>query len=254
MDPTNLVDAVVSVDLNTGTLNWSRRLQGTDTWNFACGSQGTCLGYDYDFGSSPNLQFAPDFVGMPDDRGGTAADYLLGAGQKSGIYWGLNPYNGGLFWSTFVGNGAILWGSALNISSRATALVSLENGQRKANMLAGINGVPQTSNAGAWGAINLATGQMIWQIPAIGNDADNPSLSATAGNAVAYSNGLMFAGSSSGTLAAIDANTGKVYWKFDSTRPTKVGPAIFNDTVYWVVGHDYDNSGSGPQLYAFATQ
>ena len=120
LDPTDYIDAVLALDLKTGALKWSRRLQGADTWTNGCNTAGlvgcpTPRGADADFASAPNLLSVANFTGVADDRGGTSKGVVLGAGQKSGIYWGLNPANGGLFWSASVGHGAIQWGSAADL-------------------------------------------------------------------------------------------------------------------------------------------
>ena len=172
LDPTDYVDSILALDLGTGAVRWSRRLQGADTSTLACQagfkSCPPAPGPDYDFGSMPNLTWVPNFVGVPDDRGGTSQNYLLGAGQKSGIYWGLNPANGGVFWSTLIGHGNILWGSAINTDDLNQVFVSLDNPNHLANVLAGNNGVGIPWNAGAWGSISLLNGHWKWQHKAHG--------------------------------------------------------------------------------------
>src|SRR5262249_25004642 len=64
-------------------------------------------GPDYDFASAPNL--------ITYKSGGTTKT-ILGAGQKSGIYYAFNPDTGAVLWRTQVGPGSSLggmeWGSA----------------------------------------------------------------------------------------------------------------------------------------------
>ena len=184
LDPADQVDAVVSLDLITGHFNWSRRVQGPDTFNKAClvglPSCPNPQGKDADFASSPNLVNVPDFVGVSDDRGGASKSYLLGAVQNNGNFWALNPYNGGLFWGTFVGTGGIKWGTAVNIDNNTEALIAVNNGSdhdpHVYNLLAGVNGVTQYWNAGSWGSINLKTGKMIWQLPLPAVEGNKPPI------------------------------------------------------------------------------
>jgi polyvinyl alcohol dehydrogenase (cytochrome) len=80
-----------------------------DAWNVAClhdaAGVGNCPspeGPDYDFGGS-----GPNMLGSN----------LLGIGQKSGIYWALDPDNGSVVWQTQVGPAGILWGTAFDGAS-----------------------------------------------------------------------------------------------------------------------------------------
>ena len=157
-DPTNFQESILSLDLTTGSLQWSRQLGGPDTWNVACSSAGAAAqqencpygpSKDYDFASQPNIVAVANFQSVPDDRGGTSNGVILGAGQKSGMYWALNPSNGGLFWSTNVGMGGIEWGSAVNLGTHHAVFVATNNAGHYTNKLAGQNGAPITWNAGA---------------------------------------------------------------------------------------------------------
>src|SRR3954452_9912877 len=103
----NNVDAIMSLDLATGSVKWVHKLQGFDAWTTACiGLPTACPapnGPDYDFGQGPML--------IP-----TKAGDIVAAGQKAGIMWGLNADTGATVWRTLVGPGSSLggleWGSA----------------------------------------------------------------------------------------------------------------------------------------------
>ena len=257
LDPTDYVDAVLSLDLASGRLNWARRVQGADTWTLNCfaGISPACpapAGADDDFAASPNLMRIPGFVGVADDRGGTSRGYVAGVGQKSGIFWALDPANGGLFWKTKVGT-SLQWGSAVNVSDSDTIFVAVDNGLHYASTLAGRNGVPQTWNAGSWGAIQMTTGRMLWQIPAAGADLKYPAFGGAARSRMTFVNRVVFAGSTSGVMAAMDAGTGRLRWTFASGATVESAPAIFDDTVYWGTGYAR-NGIAGHTLFAFAIQ
>jgi polyvinyl alcohol dehydrogenase (cytochrome) len=252
---TDYVDSLISLNLTTGALIWSRRMSGADAWNIGCDyGYPNCPnppGNDTDFASAPNLTWLPNFVGVSDDRGGTSASYLLGAGQKNSMYWALNPADGGLFWSTNIGIGGIEWGSALDLDDSNMVFVSLNNPEHVSNTLAGRNGVPVKWNGGAWGALNITTGKMVWQIPAYGQDLVTPSSPSSAPGSLTFTNRVVFAGSSSGYFVALNANTGLTYWTFNSHGTVVSSPAIFNETVYWGTG--YARNGVGyHMLYAFS--
>lgn len=96
-------DSVLALDLKTGAIKWAEREEGYDAWQVACVLVlPVCpspSGPDYDFGAGPNL-FTAKVNGRKHE--------VLGIGQKSGIYWALNPDNGNLIWNTSVGPGSIL--------------------------------------------------------------------------------------------------------------------------------------------------
>ncbi|MEU5668541.1 hypothetical protein AB0H10_38575, partial [Streptomyces longwoodensis] len=56
---------------------------------------------DFDFGSAPNL-YTTEIDGKPKE--------LLGIGQKSGVYYTLEPATGKVVWQTQVGPGGALGG------------------------------------------------------------------------------------------------------------------------------------------------
>jgi polyvinyl alcohol dehydrogenase (cytochrome) len=253
LDPRDQVDALVSLDLKTGAFKWSRRSEGPDTYNGACpAGLSTCPdpeGMDADFSSAPNLIYLSNFVGANDDRGGTSNQYLLGAGQKSGIYWAINPADGGLFWYSYIGQGEIKWGTAVNTSNGTSVLIANYNTDHNYNLLAGLNGRPQYWNAGSWGSLDLRTGKMTWQVPAYGDDLKSPTYGASAAGAISFSNGVGFAADSSGYMTAFNATTGKFLWLYNTGANLDSAPAIFNDTVYWGAGQAGTKGG---MLYAFS--
>ncbi len=258
LDPADHIDSVVSLNLTTGSLNWSRKFEAADTVLANCETggdapPGVCqppIGADADFASAPNLAAVPDFVGVPDDRGGLSQGYLLGVGQKTGVYWGINPYNGGLYWGRMVGNGQIKGGTAINTGDQV-ALVALFNAQHLSNMLAGSATVPPYNwDASSWGAINLKTGRIIWQLQAFGNDRTNPANGSSTPGAISVSNQVAFAASSSGYMVAFNAMTGSILWSYNTGANLESAPAIFNDTLYWGAG--YRSSTTASKLYAFS--
>jgi len=80
-------DTALALDLQTGQIKWSKRLQGFDTWTVACIRT---------TGTDPNcpVPTSPDF-----DLGGAGPNLvgnIVGFGQKSGIFWALNPDDGNI--------------------------------------------------------------------------------------------------------------------------------------------------------------
>jgi polyvinyl alcohol dehydrogenase (cytochrome) len=104
---------------------------------------------------------------------------MVGAGQKSGVNWALDPDTGATIWATLAGpggaTGGIEWGSA---TDGAKIYVAITNSSNISYTLAPAHTVPV--NAGSWAALDPETGNIIWQIPATGQNPKNPKLGAGA--------------------------------------------------------------------------
>jgi len=251
----NHAEAIVALDLATGAIKWSRSMipKAGSVWTVANGKDP-----DYDFGGGVNL--------FQTTVNGTLMD-VVGAGQKSGMYWALDANTGDTLWNTQVGPGGHLggihWSTA--VDSHAVYLgVNDESGSAYTMGGSGPQAGMKTS-VGSWAALDLAGGpgapgasnhgKIIWQIA-------NPAMTAPLkGGSVngppAIINGVMFVGSmdAMGMMYALDAATGKILWQYASGASVYSGAAIVNGVVYWGVGYPSSRLGlgtSGPtQLYAF---
>ena len=81
--------------------------------------------------------------------------------------------------------------------------------------------------------IDAATGDILWQTPDPKGGID---LGPTA-----VANGVVYAGSLTGDMYALDANTGKVIWQFHGEGASNAGPAVVDGTLYW--GNGYNHLG-----------
>lgn len=238
----NHFDSVLALDIATGAIRWATRALPYDAWTVDCipfvGDGSNCpepAGPDYDFGQAPALYTA---------RGGDGKKVeLVGAGQKSGQYWALNPDSGQVVWVTQAGPGGtaggLQWGSAVD-------------GQRVYTANANSNRVPWTLPSGAetlegvWSALDASTGELLWQLsPPNGGSASGPATVA---------NGVMFGCTldALGHMYALNAATGQVLWSFASGGSCLSGAAISRGEVFW--GSGYGNVGFGTpnnRLYAF---
>ncbi len=253
------IESVVALDLETGAIKWSSSMVAKegDVWTFA-----NFNGPDYDLGCGANLFQAK--------MGGTTRD-VLGAGQKSGVYWAIDPDDGHVFWKTQVGPGGHLggihWGTAVDENA---VYVGVNNEFGTGYTMGGSG--PQAgkkTTVGSWAALDLAggstgaadagatKGKILWQVA-------NPSMTAPLGGGsvngpLAVYNGVVFGGSmdAMGMMYAFDAATGKQLWQYASGAPVYSGPAIANGVVYWGAGYPSSrlglgNASPGPvQLYAF---
>ena len=233
-------DAILALDLRTGQVKWATRALPYDAWTVDCipflGDGDNCpdpAGPDYDFGQAPALFSVKDSRGR--DR------QLVGAGQKSGVYWALDPATGAVVWSTQTGPGGtaggLQWGSAVD-------------GRRVYTANANSNLVPwgpDGSTAGMWAALDATTGAILWQVaPPEGGGASGP---------VTTTNGVVFGCSldALGHMYALDAASGAVLWTYASGGSCLSGAAISDGSLYW--GSGYSNFGFGTpnnRLYAFS--
>ena len=229
--PANHTDSILALNMSTGAIKWATRLEtwnqapvidGSDFWNVDC-SLGLFQcpanpGPDYDFGSSPN---EITYTGSDGN-----AHTIIGAGQKSGIYYGLNPDTGATVWHTQVGPGSSLggmeWGSA-------------SDGKRIYVQISNLYGIPYSAgSAGSWSALNPATGAILWQrADPNGSIALGP---VAVGNGVVYGES-MSAAAGAITMLAIDAATGDVLWGFAAGSSVIAGATVVQDTVYWGSGY-----------------
>jgi polyvinyl alcohol dehydrogenase (cytochrome) len=240
LDPNDHIDSILALDMTSGQIKWATGVQGFDDWIVSCIpdiAPNPCPtatpGPDYDFGSGANL-FTAKVKGVTRP--------MVGAGAKSGIYWGLDAATGQILWSTEAGPGSTLggieWGTATD--GRRIYIAEANFGRQP---------YPHNDSlpsVGSFAALDPATGQILWQVT-------DPSGSSPLG-AVSASNGVVYAGSMSGHMYALDAANGKVLRDIVGMGSSNAGPAISNDgVVYWGNGYARFGLGTGStEFYAFS--
>jgi len=239
-------DAVIAFDIDTGRQLWVRQVMADDAYVRDCpgkyrpqvpkdNKSETCpddLGPDMDFGNSPILRRAAD--------GRT----LIVIGQKDGHAWALDPdRNGAIVWQRQAGlgidngGGAIMWGSAAD--------------ERHAYFP-----IARPSRPLGLASIDLKTGEIAWR-------ATPPAEGAAP---VTVIPGVVFFGSSAGTIYAYSTADGKAVWQFDTARefeavngvPAKggtinaAGPVVAGGMLYMTSGYSELGPGvRGNVLLAF---
>jgi polyvinyl alcohol dehydrogenase (cytochrome) len=248
-DPGNLFDAIVALDLESGSIVWGRPMIPFDAWNLACITGGpncqSSEGVDFDFGQGPILFSVRDSEG-------TLVE-LLGAGQKSGKYWALDPDDGEVVWDTQVGPGGLAgghqWGSATDGERIYTAISNSDSVEWE--LIDNGEGTGKFTDGGFWSALDAATGEILWQTP-------DPNIVEDQG-AVTSANGVVFAGSlapepDDSTFFALDAASGDILWEFASGASVNSGPAVVGGIVYWGSGYarvPFGEATGNNKLYAF---
>jgi polyvinyl alcohol dehydrogenase (cytochrome) len=247
-------DSIVALNLSTGAVEWSTRLMnwnqqdtegvanGTDFWNTSCG------GY---FGPPINCPANPgpdyDFASGPQEityQSASGPVTIIGAGQKSGIYYALNPSTGALLWQTQVGPGSSLggmeWGSA---SDGNLIYVAIAN----------FYGFPNAGGyAGSWAALDPQTGNIVWSVPDPNGSNDLGPMAVSEGVVYAPS---MAPGSTTPNMFALNAATGDTLWSYPAGGSVIAGATIAEKTIFW--GSGYSHFGpllpftGNNQFYAF---
>jgi polyvinyl alcohol dehydrogenase (cytochrome) len=240
----NHFDSVMALDLKTGAIRWTTRAMSFDAWTVDCipfiGEGNNCpqpAGPDFDFGQAPALFTVRD--------GNTNRD-VVGAGQKSGQYWALDPDTGSVRWRTQAGPGGtaggLQWGSAVD-------------GRRIYTANANSNAVPWTlpdgtsTTNGVWSGIDAVSGRLLWQTtPTFGGVPFGGASSGpvTTANGVVYGCGL----DAQGHMYALDGATGAILWTFASGGSCLSGAAIADGRLFWGSGYGFFGRPNN-KLYSF---
>jgi polyvinyl alcohol dehydrogenase (cytochrome) len=230
-----MTDAVVALDLETGSVKWVNQLTANDTWAMGCRPQNpdnpacpATLGPDYDFSASPSLTTVNgrDMLVLP---------------QKSGLAFALDPDNeGALIWQQRIGQGSGLggqWGGAVDERHAYSGVSDL-----------------MSQTPGGMRALSLATGEVVWSMPPQTRlcAQDRPTCRASQGAAVTAIPGAVLSGSLDGGLRAYSAADGTILWTFDSNREfetvngvTATGGGLEGPGPIVAGGMLYVNSGYG---------
>jgi polyvinyl alcohol dehydrogenase (cytochrome) len=211
-------DAVIAYDIDTGKRLWVKQVMAADAYVRDCpgiyrpnvpteNKSETCpddLGPDMDFGNAPILRTLPN-----------GRSFIV-IGQKDGHAWGLDPdTKGAIVWSRQLGlgfeggGGGMMWGSAAD------------------NRFAYFP-ITRTDERLGLAAVGLATGELAWRAtPAAGGGAPVTAMP-----------GVVFFGSTAGTMYAYSTIDGKAIWTFDTAREF--------DTVNGVPARGGNINAAGP--------
>lgn len=201
---TQTSDAIISLDMDSGQLNWVFQARNDDAWNGNCAIAGSLRcsdppGYDFDFGAAPILV----------DGGATVI-----AGDKGGIVYAIDAQTGRFKWSTRVGKGSTLggihWGMAVDEQHVYAAVTDFSVDKASGGLAELIEG----ATPGIY-ALNLATGAIEWQIHPTHTfeGLTTPSLFSAS---LSISNDLLLAGSLDGVVRAFHTADGAELWSMDT--------------------------------------
>jgi polyvinyl alcohol dehydrogenase (cytochrome) len=262
---TELSDAVVALDLDSGRIVWSKQVTKGDVFNGTCGApDANCpgeLGPDFDFGS-------PVILVQRDD----GRDVLL-AGQKSGLVFAFDPDRSGeILWQTRVGKGGtgggVQWGMAADGQTVYAAVSDVERTRLNSSTDARRFAVDPKAGGGV-SALNISDGRRRWfAAPAACAPDAPPGCSPSQPAAVTAIPGVVFAASNDGHVRAHAAVDGSVVWDFDTMRDFDTvngvkahggsidgpGPVVVGGMVFVSSGYPRNGGVPGNVLLAFALQ
>ncbi len=267
----NRTVSVVALDLVTGAVRWSKKAIPFDLWNFACDPriipyipawERNCpepTGGDLDFGQAPMLVTS---------RGSAGSRDLVVVGQKSGVFWALDPdQQGEVVWSTRVGPGGIQGGMEFGAATDGQRIYTqITNIEHAAISLSAGPQAGQSVRGGIWAALDVSTGAIVWQTPdpssqrPLAGSIIHPIWGGGLGDGyfgvamgpMTVANGLVFAGSMDreGHMYALSASTGQILWSFASGGSVMSAPSVVDGVLYW--GSGYPVGFNNNKLYAFA--
>lgn len=222
----NTANAILAIDMETGSLKWARQATPKDNFLVGCNQPGVgncpeTVGPDVDFGSSPVLRTLP------------GGKQVLLAGQKSGAVYALDPdHRGQILWQRKVGEGSALggveWGFAADNDNAYVAIADSVLGPDK--------GKPGLT------ALKLTTGEPVWH-------SDAPKVECSWGKsrclpaqsqAVTVIPGVVFSGSMDGHLRGYSTKDGSIVWDFDT--------GVSFETVNGVKGKGGSLDAAGPTV------
>ena len=244
-------DAIIALDLATGSIRWTFQATANDVWNTACDTDqpASCPpenGPDFDFGAATIL------------AAGHNGRELVLAGQKSGLVHALDPDSGKLVWQTRVGRGGIQGGVHFGMAAAGGQLfvpiTDMADGRDYDN----------PARPGLH-ALDISTGELQWYTPTpdvcAGRSACHPGFS----QAISAAGGLVYAGGMDGVLRVYKAHDGEQLFELDATRKFAAvngeqasggsfggaaGPVVSDGRVYISSGYGIYNHMAGNLLLA----
>jgi polyvinyl alcohol dehydrogenase (cytochrome) len=229
---TETSDAVLALDLKTGTLLWSRQLTKGDAYNVGCvtPARTNCAdedGPDFDFGQPPVL--------VPLD----AKRRALVIGQKSGMVHALDPdQRGQILWQTRAGEGGKFggsqWGSAADGQKMYVAISDIDvHGAPDANAPGGFRLVLDPKKGGGLHALDLRSGAITWSAKPATCPETQAICSPAQSAAVTAIPGAVFSGAVDGHMRAYSSRDGQLLWDFDTARefPTVNGSPAHGGSI-----------------------
>ena len=214
-------DSIVALDLETGEVRWLTQVTEGDVFTIP-----TRVSDDTDLGTNPIL-FEAEVDGVERK--------LLGAGQKSGMFYVLDRETGEIMWQRQVSGGSALIGGVFNNGAYdgERIIVAGNNGPGGTAPPEGVTGM------GVLMAMDPATGEVLWQ----------RELNEWVWAPITLGDGVGFVAVDV-QLQAFDTETGEPLFSLDTEGTISSAPVISGRRVYFGSGLSYIGTSSGQTVYA----
>lgn len=209
-------DSIFALELDSGALAWSTQLTEGDVFTIL-----NPRSADTDFGTNPIL-FAARIAG--------AERKLVGAGQKSGVFWALDRATGEVVWSRAVSPGSALIGGMLNNGAYdgRRILVAGNNGKSSAPGSEPSNGAFGRGSTSVLMALDPADGSTVWE----------RQLASWVWAPITVAGGVGFVAVND-TLQAFDVETGVKLLSFATAGTIASAPVVAEGRVQFGSGLSY---------------
>lgn len=243
-------ESIIALDVATGKVNWRKSMSPLDGWLLVCGYPGAPVSASAlcPDGVGPDVDFAmaPTFVPADLGAGTTGKDSIV-VGQKNGNFYSFDAVTGDVTWASAISSdskagGWLSWGiavddtqvyyTAINYGSKNWTL-STEN---------------RMINNSAFGALNLKTGQLVWETQCPDNQLSY--------SPPARVNDLAFfaqSGSSKvkipGAILALSSSNGNILQKWPVESVVDGGISVNGGFLLFGSGYHYRNPYNAGSFY-----
>ena len=223
-------DSIFALDVETGELLWLTQLTEGDIFTIR-----NPRSPDSDFGTNPVLF---DVEGRK----------LLGAGQKSGMFWVLDRENGEIVWGRQVSGGSALIGGVFNNGAYdgERIIVAGNNGESD-----GPGSEPANGESEGGAARGVGTSVLMAMDPADGSIIWERQLPAWVWAPITIANGVGYVSAES-ELQAFDVETGEKLFTFQTGGTITSGAAVAGGQVYFGSGLAYFTTTPNTTFHALA--
>lgn len=235
-DASETSDSVFALDVETGELLWSTQLSEGDVFTVQ-----NPQSEDSDFGTNPILFEA--------EVGGVVRE-LVGAGQKSGMFWVLDRGTGEVVWSRQVSGGSALIGGVFNNGAYdgERIVVAGNNGTSE-----GPGSEPANGESEPLAGADTPTSVLMAMDPADGSVRWERQLPAWVWAPITLANGVGFVSAES-ELQAFDIESGEKLFTFDTDGTISSGAAVAGGRVFFGSGLGYIGTTPDSAFYALGVR
>lgn len=257
-------ETILSIDIQSGFINWDRKVSPLDAWEAACGWGGSIQDYTqggrnytlcpFKPGKDADFGMAPTFIpGSHKNNTPHGMDTLV-VGEKNGDLWALEAATGRTFWVTKTcpdGNlGGLSFGIA--VDNRAVYYTAMNSDYRNWTIPTSGKGL----NSSAFGAVSLHNGSILWETPSPGGafafsppTVVNDVVLFAREDSTATRSGYY---NTTGALIPINKRTGKILKQYPLDTIMHGGISVVDRFIFFGTGYHSRYKGNGT-FYVWTT-